>query len=346
MISVQHITKPFSSFESPGSAVRKGFFWSYRLLNPIDNTVKRMKPFVGIVEHIRRDLSWSHPICLEEPVQCACSGFHDFALREAGQKLAHVSDVTMEMIVCVLTHTYQPNPSYRKAPPLQSEDIIGQRKIISESVERMREVLRGESHHFLTHGGQPAVSERSSEPRGCRRADDLALFMTTLLHVSLYCKFNPSHMVFKIADEVSQGLLICETLCASRRNSAVRLWIPKFSSVWLGLPPKTVLFEGEQLARDLGTLSLLLSLTTLMVRAYIAYHNPSLEDSDLCLQEQQEGIAEKVEIIKEKIIDNKWWEKQARRTKSMWTRPQTLKLRFLVSKGYRAWRHSPHIRHG
>lgn len=146
--------------------------------------VKRIKPFIGIVEHIRRDLSWSHSICLEEPVPCACSGFHDFALRDSGQKLAHALKIAMEMIATVLKQAYEPNRT-SKRNALQCGDIASQKATISASVARTRQVLQNESHRFITHCGKlTGSSVCANDSKEGRQSDDLALFMTALLHVS------------------------------------------------------------------------------------------------------------------------------------------------------------------
>ncbi|KAI0029310.1 hypothetical protein K488DRAFT_56638 [Vararia minispora EC-137] len=182
--------------------------------------VKSLKPFVAIVEYLRRELMWgrtTHKYRHEKETIDA--------LQPAVIELGSAAMEAMEVVERCVRATYR----YRLGYPLPLADeekaVQTVRAKLIEARDHARDQLK---RVFDIMGQEGATSQLSLQPS--RDRSNYCLFVISLLQMS---------------HEMRQALQIAGDLLALWNSSHTRLWTPRFSRHWLGIAPHQIVTEEQ-----------------------------------------------------------------------------------------------------
>ena len=131
--------------------------------------------------------------------------------------------------------------------------------------------------------------------------------------------------------EVQRALQVCTRMITLYDSSAYRVWHPRISLTWLGLPPRSLMFDEQEA---------------------IPVEGPPHE-TNLTVEEAREGVEEyKSRVLDEdvKSIGDSTLKKVTRVNpvvviRRVWRSVQVVRIRLLLSSWERAIHHSPHLKH-
>ncbi|KDQ59407.1 hypothetical protein JAAARDRAFT_32964 [Jaapia argillacea MUCL 33604] len=284
-------------------------------------SVKSIKSFIGIVEHLRRELSWgmsfsranfSHPECRASKTLSAFQG--------PVLDLGHALLLSMNAVERVVLIAFDGPGTHKSSIGAEAKglQIAGQELLIACNSARLQ--LQKISDEFDIE--QRTSSDADHTPQG--EFFDLCLFMISMIQMA-----HDTRHAIRVAQRIS-------TLYESTRP---RLWYPRLSSAWLGVAPRAYVSDDDT--------------------AGVALDIEPLETStSLSEAETQEGLAEQVDFKPSRGVSHVC---VLRRTKSreiaiswrspsslvyyLWSRPLFLHYRVRLSKILRSIQHSPHFRH-
>ncbi|THH09172.1 hypothetical protein EW146_g8766 [Bondarzewia mesenterica] len=188
-------------------------------------SVKSIKPLLGIVEHLRRELSWGGALAeLQTYDENTLSVFQAPAVDLGHAILASIKAVENCVLAC-----YK-NPLKNGGPrPSTKLAIADARAQLTASRDAAREDLK---EIFDKFDMDQRASLESARLQLSRELADCCLFMISLL--------QPPH---QMAQEMRHALLVAEKIVNRYDNSHTRLWYPRFSWAWLGVAPPQIMLE-------------------------------------------------------------------------------------------------------
>jgi hypothetical protein len=75
---------------------------------------------------------------------------------------------------------------------------------------------------------------------------DLSLAMISLLQVSTNLAIRAYLTLSQMGTEVQKALQVCTRMIALYESSNYRVWYPRISVAWLGLPPRSFMFDEQE----------------------------------------------------------------------------------------------------
>ncbi|KAH9951443.1 hypothetical protein B0H21DRAFT_776136 [Amylocystis lapponica] len=210
-------------------------------------SLKSIRPFIGIVEHIRRELAWGMaPI---KPFASPVPSLHrshsqnmnlhgsisprrelTSAIEEPARLLGHAILDAMRAVECVILVTFQQsNTSSASFLPGSIQETV-------RAVEQRLLVSRDEARERLAHvfdTAEIAQQAAGDQPDLPKEVFDRSLAMIALL---------------QMAQEMRLALQVARRIAMRHEESKTRLWYPRVSLQWLGVPP------GPFISDDFGTI--------------------------------------------------------------------------------------------
>ncbi|KAF8061449.1 hypothetical protein FPV67DRAFT_1703736 [Lyophyllum atratum] len=267
-------------------------------------SVKHLKPFIGTIEHLRRELSRGmtfpqHPDSIA-PLNDVIKAFYSPALELGCAILDSMSAIEQIVLACF-------GQSVSLAcTRTQEHNLFMARKRLSAALIRARAELRA-----VCDMAEFGLQSSEGDVDLPLKVLDMCSFMISLLQMA---------QTMRNALNEAQNILVLYT------TSNVRLWYPRFSLAWLGVPPSMMFIEERGLVMDEEIQD-------------VAATSP---------QEALQGIAEQESPAASATLPKKratTMENYLPSYASIWNNPRTLAARLLLSRFLKSVEHSPHLRH-
>ena len=160
---------------------------------------------------------------------------------------------------------------------------------------------------------------------------DLSLAMISLLQVSASSAIGAYLTSSQMGTEVQKALQVCTRMITLYESSSYRVWHPRVSMAWLGLPPRSLMFDEQD--------------------AIPMEHRP--HETNLTVEEAREGVEEYNHPILDeeaKSEGGSTLKKVSRANpvvaiRRVWRSARVLRIRLRLSGWERAIHHSPHLQH-
>lgn len=289
-----------------------------QLLNAIHSiSVTSLKPFIKTIEHLRRELAWGMSIHRASLSLIHPETFKQLAgpTRSLGESILQ----EMELIRSIVSLAYQGG--------IKPHDFRIENSAIVEAESRLRQAkrdVRQELERILETLGP----ECSQPPQDI---SDLSLAMVSLLQVSFGLETSIYLTSLQMATEVQRALQVCTRMIALYESSTYRMWHPRVSFAWLGLPPRSLMFDEQE--------------------AIPVEYQP--HETNLTVEEAREGVEEYKSLVPDEdeiSIGGSTLTKVARANpaaviRRIWRSERVLQIRLRLSSWERAIHHSPHLRH-
>ncbi|KAI0310380.1 hypothetical protein OF83DRAFT_1166649 [Amylostereum chailletii] len=192
-------------------------------------SVKPLKPFIGIVEHLRRDLAWGKidRSTSREP------------LNGAALELGKAITASMQVVEDVVRSTYE----HRFRSP---EPSLDERRNVLFSVRQRLLKSRDDAKDELDTAFDVVDDGETEDGRsGSGRDDDSRTISGRdagfVRLNSEFCLFTVS--LLQMAEGVHQALTAADNLLTQYERSSTRLWLPRLSWAWLGMQTPTVYMD-------------------------------------------------------------------------------------------------------
>ena len=283
--------------------------------NPIP--VTSLKPFINTIEHLRRELAWG------------------MSIHRASLSLIHP-----EMFKLLATPTRLLGESI-----LQDIDLV--RSIVSLAYQGGTKphdfraekcaIARAESRLLQTKSDVKNELEKIFETLGpdCSQLPqdvcDLSLAMISLLQVSASLAVRAYLTPSQMGTEVQKALQVCTRMIVLYESSSYRLWHPRVSIAWLGLSPR-YLMSDEQEVIPVEHLPHETNLTVEEAREGVEEYNHPIPDEDT--KSEGGSTLKKVTQANPAAVIRRFW-RSAR----------VVQIRLRMSGWERAIHHSPHLQH-
>ncbi|KAI0060839.1 hypothetical protein BV25DRAFT_1827399 [Artomyces pyxidatus] len=186
-------------------------------------SVKSIKPFIGIVEHTRRELSWGHMNYEHGRDSRIVDAFKGPVLELGHAILASMKAVEASINVVFSVHRAWQAPHVQNTVPHAAQQLLLARDAAREQLRIMFDEL---------DMGQRASS---SDFRLSRDLSDYCLFTISLL---------------QMAHEVRNALLVVQDIILIYERSPIRLWLPRLSWAWLGVASPTAILDDRAAPAD------------------------------------------------------------------------------------------------
>ncbi|OCH95253.1 hypothetical protein OBBRIDRAFT_614539 [Obba rivulosa] len=312
-------------------------------------SLKSIRPFIGIIEHLRRELVWGmSPInssrsrpssrfstIRRNPQSAAAEKF--LAATEAPtQNLGNAimaAMLSVERLIQVTFHS-SPYPTNGRATSYTDSEKV----CVADAVDSLQ-AARDEAREQLARIFDEMEIERrrtGSEEHLPEEILDRSLAMIALLQMS---------------QEMRSALQIAQRLATLHENSKPRLWLPRLSLSWLGVPPGPYIFDDHA--------------AQVQATGLTSNAEPSTSELEegLSVAETRQGLAEKAYSAEVRRLPSgltHWTFARSPRfeTKTpfswgwfttllitLWSHPRVLRLRLKLSDVWRAIQHSRHLRH-
>ncbi|TFK55317.1 hypothetical protein OE88DRAFT_1780799 [Heliocybe sulcata] len=285
-------------------------------------SVKSIKPLIGIIEHLRRELSWGMSFSTANFARLDAPGHHSLdAFKDPILDLGHALLMSMKAVEHLILLGFGHPETADPSGLLQHMSVAAAAQQLLEKRDALRNQLQAISDEV-------DLEQRTAEHRTPLSRDffDLCLFVISLL---------------QMAHEMRNALQVTENLMTIYESSSLRLWYPHLSMAWLGVTPRTFILDE---------------------RTGIPLDNEGPEpDNNLSSAETEEGLAEQGSVtghyefssapISATIQSEKYSKKSvsARHPRSLlhylWRTPFVLYIRLRLSKIFRAVQHSNSLRH-
>ncbi|KDQ12279.1 hypothetical protein BOTBODRAFT_161808 [Botryobasidium botryosum FD-172 SS1] len=228
------------SVDLHGSYARSVFELRIGRLSP-----KYMKPFVGIVDRVRSELSWGSS--LPRQMDGALADYNREFLggfEYPAQLLSNAIDSSMAAIQKAIVFAYDLPAHDRttlRASPLDS--FLDQRELLSHSVTIAKEELK----HIL---GELTDSTLDELRQKFNEENDITISQKALFVIS-----HSMISMLQIAAELEIAFSVAEKSLKEYEKSSPRLWYPRISIAWLGLPFDSIVteepvFDDEEIEKE------------------------------------------------------------------------------------------------
>ncbi|TFY68062.1 hypothetical protein EVJ58_g1227 [Rhodofomes roseus] len=345
-------------------------------------SLKSIRPLIGIVEHLRRELAWgmstgqkpkatpkSTPTMtmtrassrLPSPMASRRNSFRHSpklafqslasheritaAIETPAFELGHAIVGAMRAVEFVIIVAFDLDTSTYSAPAGRptSTSVKYSLRTADKELVRARDEAREKLGHVFDEMDLEA-REMGKDVRYPKRVLDGSLIMIALL---------------QMAQEMRTALQIADRMYTQYEESHVRLWYPRISLAWLGVA------QGH-LISDSGD-------ATVQIQASApkgtGWETPNDAEASMTLAETAEGLLEKGYSLNTPLMGNSRLpgglsfsilgtkERAARSRKRMffgsipdlvtwlWSQSWMIRLRLRMARSYRSVTHSPHLRH-
>lgn len=131
--------------------------------------------------------------------------------------------------------------------------------------------------------------------------------------------------------EVQKALQVCTRMITLYESSAYRVWRPRISIAWLGLPPRSLMFD-EQEAVPVENRPHESNLTAEEAREGVEEYKSSIPDEDA--KSEGGSTLKKVARVNPTAVIQR-----------IWRSARVVEIRLRLSGWERAVHHSPHLQH-
>ncbi|KAG1883151.1 hypothetical protein F4604DRAFT_1741037 [Suillus subluteus] len=285
-------------------------------------SVKSLKPLLGMVEHLRRELSWG---MVPRPGQtdwsnesyCVSSPSFEASAIELGKTIMISIKAVEDLVLGVYTHASLWRKSLRTERDAVTAAAINLNLTWYTAKTELRNTIR-------------TLSEEPGSPSGSIIPSHLhhqCLFVTSLLQMA----YDTSHI-----------LQVAQNISAHHEASRLRFWLPRLTWQWLGIAPRTFIMEeyGAPMAHDASEAETTLSAEE--VRQGIAFVD---RHDEVTSQEVSYSHAIK-RIPSGQQLSLKSFPRCLLSTpQRLWNHPFILQLRLGASRVIRNMQHSSHLQH-
>ncbi|KAI8998920.1 hypothetical protein BD414DRAFT_476445 [Trametes punicea] len=326
-------------------------------------------PFVGIVEHLRRELAWgmsplkptqSVPSTPYSPRSGAATPFEQShnthqestfisTIEPPALTLAHAILDAMKTVEHLIFVTFHERSTRVTTESAQS--VSGSQKAAVHAAQRHLKVARDQMREVLKHVFDQVDMQQRAEGKLAHLPKEI--FDCSVAAIAL----------LQMAHEMARALQIAENIATLYEESRTRLWYPHITLQWLGVPP------GPFISDDNGDL-------VFASGGVVGGESTDIGgDERLTVMEARQGLAERAfsfTLVKGRPLpagglsmryrnyaasaskmdlkqgDGKpWtWKYWSNLFSMLWSTERMLRLRVWLSKRYRAMQHSSHWRHG
>jgi len=279
--------------------------------------VTSLKPFMKTVEHLRRELAWGMSI---NRVSLSLIHPETFKLLATPTRLLCESILQdVDLIRNIVSLAYQGG--------IRPHDFRGEKSAIVEAESRLLQVKRDVRNElekiFGTLG--PDCSQLPQD------VCDLSLAMISLLQVGTISAVWMYLTLSQMGTEVQKALQVCTRMIAVYESSSYRVWHPRMSIAWLGLPPRPLMFDEQE--------------------AIPVEHRP--HETNLTVEEAREGVEEYNRPIPDEDAKSEGGSTLKKVTRAnpvaviqrIWRSARVVQIRLRLSGWERAIHHSPHLQH-
>ncbi|KAG2147365.1 hypothetical protein BD769DRAFT_1415945 [Suillus cothurnatus] len=285
-------------------------------------SVKSLKPLLGMVEHLRRELSWGmvpHTGQNDWSNESHCASFPAFeaSATELGKTIMTSIKAVEDLVLGVYTHASLWGKSLRTERDAVTAAAINLNLAWYTAKRELRNTIR-------------SLSEESGSPSGSIIPSYLrhqCLFVTSLLQMA----YDTSHI-----------LQVAQNIAAHHEASRLRFWLPRLTWQWLGVAPRTFIMEeyGAPIAQDASEAETTLSAEE--IRQGIAFVD---RHDEITTQEVFYS-----HVIRRIPTGPQLSLKSLPRCLSstpqrLWNHPVILQLRLGASRAIRNTQHSSHLQH-
>ncbi|KAF9489836.1 hypothetical protein BDN71DRAFT_1455486 [Pleurotus eryngii] len=299
--------------------------------------VKSIKPLIGTIEHLRRELSWGmvHSRTQPAPLHVHSTSPDEKekdanAFRVPAYELGHAVLTSMRVVERTVLTCYELN-----IMPRQRDEAKGNLDEALNSLYKAAVVARDVLKSF-TDGLDMQQRAEDGAIGFPQKSFDLCLFMISLL---------------QMAHEMKHALYLCKKLTTLHEVSSPRLWHPHFSWAWLGAAPSTFIMEERGAILDEDSpdpqaetaLSLTETLQGISENQYPS-DQPDDNDPDGYPNNDPDDTPEVLRRrrIHGRVMSMRW---MASVIHHVWNYAAVLRTRLKVSRTLRAVQHSSHLRH-
>ena len=278
--------------------------------------VTSLKPFIGTVEHLRRELAWGMSI---HRVSLSLVHPKAFKLLATPTRLLGESILQgLNLIRTIVSLAYQGG--------IKPYDFRAEKCALAEA-ERQLLQTKGDIKSELEKIFETLGPDYSQLPED---VCDLSLAMISLLQVSSSFALRMYLTISQMGTEVQKALQVCTRMITLYESSSYRVWHPRMSMAWLGLPPRSLMFDEQEAPVELQPHET--NLTAEEAREGVEeYHRP-IPDEDA--KSQGGSTLKKVSRANPGMVVQRIW-KSAR----------VVRIRLRLSGWERAIHHSPHLQH-
>ncbi|KAH9946389.1 uncharacterized protein BXZ73DRAFT_37522 [Epithele typhae] len=348
-------------------------------------SLQSIRPFVGIVEHLRRELVWGlspvkplrsipgtprspgpgTPRSLPQSPRSVAQSLNEY-FSASQHPLAFVSVLeppaldlaqavldsmkTVEHMITVIFHQRSAGET-----PESAQSISGSQKVAVHAARSKLEVACNKMREVLKHVfDQVDMHQRAEgkQPHLPKEIFDCSLAAIALL---------------QMAQEMAAALHLAEHVARRYEESPTKLWYPRISLQWLGVPPGQFISDdhndaayagadasGENSPADAETderLTVMEARQGIVERAFeftLAKHGRHLPAGGIAAARYRvyaAASASRMELkaLKARVWTWRFWRGQMSR---LWSSEQVLRARVWLSKRHRAVQHSSHWKHG
>jgi len=279
--------------------------------------VTSLKPFIGTVEHLRRELAWGMSIH-----RASLSLIHPatFQLLATPTRLLGESILQgIDLVRSIVSLTYQGG--------IKPYDFRAENRTIVEAENQLLQTktdVRNELERIFETLG-PSYSQLPQD------VCDLSLAMISLLQVSTSLGVRTYLTPSQMGTEVQKALQVCTCMITLYESSSYRVWHPRISMAWLGLPPRSLMFDEQE--------------------AIPVEHRP--HETNLTVEEAREGVEEYNRPIPDEDTKSEGGSTLKKVSRAnpgvviqrIWRSARVVRIRLRLSGWERAIHHSPHLQH-
>lgn len=286
-------------------------------------SVKSLKPLLGMVEHLRRELSWGMlprrgQNNWSKELHCASSPSFEASAIELGKIIMTSIKAVEDLVLGVYAHATLRHKSLRTERDAVTAAAINLNLAWYTAKNELRNTIR-------------ILSEEPGSPSGS--------IIPSYLHYQ--CLFATS--LLQMAYDTSHILQVAQNIAAHHEASRLRFWLPRLTWQWLGVAPRTFIMEeyGVPIAHDASEAETTLSAGE--VRQGIAF-----------VDRQDEATSQEVSYYSHAIgripTGPRLSLKSLPRCLSLtprrfWNHPVILQFRLAASRIIRNTQHSSHLQH-
>ncbi|GBE82545.1 hypothetical protein SCP_0409290 [Sparassis crispa] len=303
-------------------------------------SLKSIRPFISIVEHLRREVAWGLPI------QFTVGSAWDISNTSSQYKLltdfeapavllGHGILAAMQAVERLIVVAFQQGPYVKPSSQTWSEPENEAIHTAEEKLVLARDHAREKLARIFTEAGMQHRAAGSNMPKDVLNG---SLVMITLL---------------QMAQEMRLALKDARRIASRYEASAVRLWYPQITLAWLGVP------QAFFMSDDFGSTMQLTGISDADedLREQDAEERLTIAEARQALAEQSHPMDSMQSLTRRTYfgasVETKsgepgpWYSLKSwsRRSKMLWSHPRMVDGRMWLSKGYRSIQHSSHIRH-
>jgi hypothetical protein len=279
--------------------------------------VTSLKPFIRTIEHLRRELSWGM-----STHRASLSLIHPetFRLLATPTRLLGESILQdMDLIRRIVSLAYQSG--------IKPHDFRAERRAIVEAESQLLQT-KGDVRNELEGIFETLGPDLSQLPQD---VCDLTLAMISLLQVSTSLTVGMYLTLSQMGTEMQKALQVCTRMITLYESSSYRVWYPRLSIAWLGLPPRSSMLD-EQEAIPLEYQPHETNLTAEEAREGVEEYNLPVPDGDA--KSEGGSTLKKVARVNPTVV-----------IRRIWRSARVVRIRLRLSGWERAIHHSPHLKH-